>query len=134
MKELNNAALLQILQAPLLEWRRLPVKHPSQIPQRTQVIATIEELCRRIEEYDSKFKGLESQIQAQTAEVSRLKALVNNLEILNFDLGSNLNDREVALRKLRQQDESRAKVAQKVQVLWHQIEPLLIELRKDTVL
>lgn len=83
MKELNTAALLQIVQTPLVEWRRLPVKHPQQINQRNQVISAIEELSCRIVRQENQLqlninalKDKDLIIAMQQAEIQHLKTVL----------------------------------------------------------
>lgn len=125
MKELNNAALLQILQAPLIEWRRLPVKHPSQIPQRNQVIAAIEELCRRTEEYDAHCKELEASNGAKNVQIDQLKNRVDEVEKLNLNLGTTVQDKQTTINVLTEKYTEELRLTTKIKVLLKQVLALL---------
>lgn len=62
-EDMPTEDLVRLIEAPLIQWRRLPVKHANQIPQRDHVTKAFELLRDRLIAHELKIKVLEERNQ-----------------------------------------------------------------------
>ena len=101
MKDFSTEALVRIVEQQLVEWRRLPVKHPQQIASRDQVINAILELKARVLVAEGQIEERNTVIVNKSKELFTLEQALSKQEGIHTALRRQLINADDLIADLR---------------------------------